>query len=112
MEPKALLIKLRQLRQSIKAAIVIEAGQRAPDLEPAPDGPNRGFELLFDFGQGDDLLSAPAPEQRGGCILDPFHGRERELGENGTLYDGCLKLHIVCQTLRFEASKTPMFLRV
>ena len=73
MEPKAILIELGQLGQGVEAAIVIEAGQSAPGLEPASDGPDRALKLLLEFGQGDDLFSAPAPEQRGGRILNPFH---------------------------------------
>ena len=61
MEPKAMVIKLGQLRQGIEAAIVIEAGQGAPDLEPPADGPDRGFELVLDLGQGEDFFSSPAP---------------------------------------------------
>ena len=84
-----MLIELRQLGQGIEAAIVIEAGQSAPELEPAPDGSDRALQSLLEFGQGDDLLSAPAPEQRSGRIVDPFHGSgwEWEVGRSGTVYD-------------------------
>ena len=89
MEPKAILVELGQLGQGVEAAIVIEAGQSAPGLEPAPDGPDRALKLLLEFDQGDDLFPAPAPEQRGGRILNPFHA-EGELGlGNGTLYENC-----------------------
>ena len=86
MEPKPLLIELGQLGQSIEAAIVIEAGQSAPHFEPPTDGAERALELFLEFGQGDDLLSPPAPEQRGDRILDRFHG-EGGIGIIGTLYD-------------------------
>ena len=62
MEPKPMLIKLGQVGQGIEAAIVIEAGQSAPGLEPTSEGSDRAVELLLNLDQGDDLLSAPAPE--------------------------------------------------
>ena len=43
MEPKPMLIKLRQLGQGIEAAIVVEAGQSTPLLEPTADGPDRAL---------------------------------------------------------------------
>jgi hypothetical protein len=73
MEPKAMLIELGQLGQSVKAAIVIEAGQSAPGLQPPPESPDRAFEVLLDFGQGDDLFSPPAAEERAGRIVDALH---------------------------------------
>lgn len=112
MEPKPILIKLRQLRQGIEAAIVIEAGQSAPLLEPAPNGADRASDFLLEFGQGDDFLSPPAPEQRGVRILDPFHGREREFGRNGILYVSWINRHIVCQMICPRASKKPMISRM
>jgi hypothetical protein len=42
--------------------------------------------LFLEFGQGEDLLAPPALEQRGGRILDRFHGEE-EIWLIGTLYD-------------------------
>lgn len=80
MEPKALLVELGQLGQRVEAAIVIEAGQSAPGLEPAPDSPEGALEFLLDFGQGDDLFSAPAAEEGGSRILDPFHGESGDWG--------------------------------
>jgi len=87
MEPKALLVELGQFGQGVEAAIVIETGQSAPALKPAPDSPEGAFEFLLDFSQGDDLFSAPAAEEGGGRILDPFHGKRGDLELNGTLYE-------------------------
>ena len=108
MEPKPLLIELGQLGQGIEAAIVIEAGQGAPHFEPPTDGAERALELFLEFGQGDDLLSPPAPEQRGDRVLDRCHG-EGGIGMIGTLYDYCLKRHIVCQTLAARQGKSQRF---
>lgn len=47
MEPKAMLIELGQFGQGVEAAIVIEAGQSTPSLEPASDGPDRTLKLLL-----------------------------------------------------------------
>jgi len=80
MEPKALLVELGQFGQGVEAAIVIEAGQSAPALEPAPDSPEGTFEFLLDFGQGDDLFPAPAAEEGVGRILDPFHEESGDWG--------------------------------
>ena len=75
MKPKPVSIELRHLGQGIEAAIAIEAGQGTPRFETAADGAERSAQLGHQFGQGDDLISPPASEERGGRILDRFHGR-------------------------------------
>ena len=88
-KPKSVRIELRQFGQGVEATIVIKAGQGTPIIKPPPQSAEGGFELLLEFGQGDDLLSPPAPEQRGSRILDQFHD-EAEIWLGGTLYDICI----------------------
>jgi hypothetical protein len=95
MKPKSVLIELRHLGQGIKAAIAIEAGQGAPSFETAADGAERSPQLGHQFSQGDDLISTPASEERGGRILDRFH-RGAGIFLVGIVYDFCVMQHILC----------------
>src|SRR3989337_1632632 len=110
MKPKPVLIELRQLGQGVEAAIVIKAGQGTPSFEPAADGAERSVECFHEFGQGDHFFSPPAPEQRGGRVLDRFHGEER-VSVGGTVYDYFLKRHILCQMAPNFNKEKPIFSR-
>jgi len=59
MKPQPVRIKLGDVGQGVKPAIVIETGQAAPGLEPAPDGAHRSVQVLGEFGQGEDFALAP-----------------------------------------------------
>jgi hypothetical protein len=59
MKPQPVRIKLGDVGQGVKPAIVIETGQTAPGFEPAPDGAHRSVEVVGEFGQGEDLALSP-----------------------------------------------------
>ena len=84
-KPQAVLIEPGQIRQGIKAAVVVETGQGLPFFEAAADGANGSLEALAELGQGDHFLTAPAAQDGRGGITEGFHGwRERLV--NGILY--------------------------
>ena len=90
MKPKPVLIELRALGQGIKAAVAIKTGQGTPNFETPPEGAQRSPKLLHEFRQCDHPGLSPVPEERGGRILDRFHGEEG-ISVRGTLYDNGIK---------------------
>lgn len=81
--------------RNTRSGPVIEAGQGTPSFETSAEGTQRSAQLGHQFGHGHHLVASPALEERGGRIVDRFHGG-RGVFVVGIVYDSSFKRHMLC----------------